>query len=322
MRRLLLALIFVMMPCFAWAQLATLIADKISFGNGDLVIAEGNVEILYDGRRILASKIIYNQAEDDIVIEGPLTVYEIDSGAVLTGAEAELTQDFRTGVIRGARFLLDDRLQIAAAEMNRVDGRYNQLYKAVASSCNICGEGTAPLWRIRAERIAHDQEARQLYFDNAWFEVAGVPIMYFPRLRMPDPTLRRASGFLIPELRNTTALGVGLRFPYFKTMGDHADLRISPYLSTKTRTVEARFRREFTFGSLLVEGAISSDNLTSDKLRAYVFAEGRFRLPKDFKLNVDLRVVSDPSYLLTYGPPAQQDRDHAHAARRTYLVEL
>ncbi|KMW56232.1 Outer membrane protein Imp [Candidatus Rhodobacter oscarellae] len=300
-RALLLALSLCLAPLWALAQNATLIADTISFGGEDVVIAEGNVEILYGDQRIQADRIVFDQAADELRIEGPLTIIDETSGAVLTGQDAVLTQDMRRGIIRGARFLLADRLQIAAAELNRVDGRYNQLYKAVASSCNVCSETSTPLWRIRAKRIAHDQETRQLYFDNAWFEVAGVPVVYFPRLRMPDPTLRRATGFLIPELRNSTTLGVGLKFPYFIAINDQSDLRLRPYISSRTRTLEARYRREFSFGSLIVEGAVSSDNLTDDPLRTYLFAEGRFRLPRDFALNVDLRLVSDPSYLIAYG---------------------
>lgn len=280
-------------------SVATLIADQISFGGGDRIIAEGNVEILYDGRRVLAERIIYDQATDEVILDGDVVVLDIESGAVLTGEAAELNADFNEGLIQGARFLIDDQLQIAAAEMNRVDGRYNQLYKAVASSCRVC-EGKDPLWQIRAKRIAHDQEERQLYFDDAVFEIGGVPVMYFPHLRMPDPSLRRATGFLIPQLRNSSTLGVGLRFPYFITLGKSADLRLTPYVSTKTRTLEARYRKEFTFGSLVVDGAISQDNLTNDEIRTYLFAKGRFRLPRDFDLNVDVRLVSDPSYLLTY----------------------
>jgi len=105
---------------------------------------------------------------------------------------------------------------------------------------------------------------------------------------------------LVPQFRNSSTLGVGLKFPYYITLGDHADIRITPYISTKTRTIEARFRREFKFGSLVVDGAISQDNLTNDQVRTYLFAKGRFRLPKEFKLNIDVRLVSDTSYLLTY----------------------
>ncbi|MEL7115355.1 MAG: LPS assembly protein LptD [Pseudomonadota bacterium] len=311
--------VFLMLGALLWsataaqAQLATLIADRISFGDGDEVIAEGNVEIFFENRRVLAERLIYDLNTDRITFDGGLKIQDEDTGGFVTADAAELTQDFQEGIIQGARYILAEQLQIAAVELNRVDGRYNQLYKAVATSCQICKNGP-PLWQIRAERVAHDQEEQQLYFENAFFEVGGVPVFYFPRLRMPDPTLRRATGFLVPQIRNSSTLGVGLKFPYFITLGESADLRIRPYISTKTRTVEARYRRAFSFGSLQVDGAISQDNLTTDDFRAYIFASGRFELPEDFRLNVDLRLVSDNNYLITY--------DYSTADRLSNEVEL
>ncbi len=302
MRRALTLLAFCLFwPAAAAAQFATLVADSVTVSaSGNVIVAAGNVEVLYEGERLLASRIVYDRVADTLDISGPITIIET-GGSVLTGQDARLSRDLRNGIIRGARVLLDGQMQVAAVEMNRVQGRYNQLYKAVASSCRVCANDPTPLWQIRARRVVHDQLERQLYFDHAVFEVMGLPVAYFPRLRLPDPTLRRATGFLIPEIRTSSNLGVGLRFPYFITMGDHADLRLTPYISPDTRTLEARFRREFSFGSLVMTGAVSRDNLMPDETRAYVFAEGRFRLPRDFDLNVDLRLVSDNSYLLAYG---------------------
>ena len=282
------------------STLTTLTADSIAVSGSDTVTASGNVEVLYQGQRLLASRIIYNRVTDTLRIEGPITLIEAD-GQVLVASEATLSGTLDQGTMKDARMLLDGQMQIAAVELNRVDGRFNQLFKAIASSCKVLlGGGKVPLWQIRARSIVHDQIERQLYFDNARFEVMGVPVAYFPRLRLPDPTLRRSTGFLIPVLRNSSNLGIGIKFPYFVTLGDSADFTFTPYISSKTKTLEGRFRREFRFGSLVLDGAISRDDLTTDEFRSYLFAEGRFRLPKDFRLNVDLRVVSDPGYLLTY----------------------
>jgi len=299
-RALTLTLLLIFWPLTALAQMATLVADNVSIDDGGAqVVATGNVEILYDGQRLLASKIIYTSSTDELEISGPVTIVEA-SGAVLTGDSAVLSRNMERGIIKGARFLLDGQMQVAAEEMNRVDGRYNQLYKAVASSCRICAGSTVPLWQIRARRVVHDQQERQLYFNDAWFEVGGVPIMYFPYLRLPDPTLKRATGFLMPQIKTSSTLGIGLKNPYFITLGDHADLLLTPYLSAKTRTLEARFRRAFSFGTLEVNGAASIDDLTTDPVRTYMFAEGRFNLPRDFDMNVDLQLVSDNAYLLAY----------------------
>ena len=301
-RRVLLALLLAavtLWPMQPVAQVATLIADNVTFDGQDTVVATGNVEVLYEGQRLLADKIVYDRAKDELNIVGDVRLIEKD-GQVLTADSATISGDLRTGIMQGARVVLNEQMQIAAAEINRVDGRYNQLYKSVASSCRICGQGSAPLWRIRAKRIVHDQEERQLYFDQARFEVVGVPVMYFPRLRLPDPTLRRATGFLIPQIKKTSALGTGFKFPYFVTLGDHADVLLTPYLSSRTRTLEARFRRSFRWGDVELNGAVSQDALRTDATRAYLFGAGRFNLPRDFKLNVDLELVSDESYLLAY----------------------
>ena len=216
-----------------------------------------------------------------------------------------LTSDLREGVIRGVRFLLDERTQAAAVELHRVDGRYVQLFKAVASSCTVCEERPTPLWSISARRVIHDRVRRQLFFHGARFEIAGVPVFYFHRLRMPDHTVGRASGFLIPQFQTTSNLSTGVKIPYFITLGDHADLLLTPYVSSRTNTLEGRFRRELTFGSLIMTGALTDDDLSPveldpNDLRGYLFAEGRFFLPRNFRLNLDLELVSDNSYLLTY----------------------
>ena len=288
-------------PLAAAAQYATLVANNISLlEDGNTLVADGNVEVHYEGDRLIARKITYDQAADTLDITGPVTLID-RNGTVLTGQSAQLSRNLRNGIIRGARFTIDGQMQVAATEVNRLEGSHNQLYKAVASSCRVCSADETPLWQIRAHRIIHDQDERQLYFKHAFFELAGLPIAYFPRLRMPDPTVRRYTGFLTPEIKVSSTLGAGVKLPYFITLGDHADLRLTPYLSPETRTLESRFRREFSFGSLQANGAFSVDSLRDGGNRSYLFAEGRFHLPRDFDFNVDLRQVSDVSYLLAYG---------------------
>lgn len=292
--------------CAALAQPTTLVADSIRFDTDeDNVIAEGNVEIFHDGQRIKSDRVIYNQATDTVTFDGEVTMHDEGDEGIVVADAAELSDGFKQAVIQGARLLIGEQLQVAAVELHRAEGRYNQAYKAVASTCRVCGTNK-PLWQIRARSIAHDEEKKQLYFDRAVFELGGVPVMYFPKLRMPDPTLRRATGFLIPEWRNSDVLGMGLKFPYFVVLGDHQDLRLTPYISPKTRTFEARYRRAFTFGDLTVSGAVSQDNLTTDPYRAYLALDGNFDLPRDFKMQLDLNWVSTPdnAYLVTYNYPA------------------
>ncbi|MBV2361349.1 LPS assembly protein LptD [Thalassococcus sp. CAU 1522] len=303
MRALILCvLLLVMTPPAVHAQdssPALLVADSVTVESDSRLIATGNVEALHDGVHLSATRIVYDQSSDSVVIEGPIRLTDAE-GTILLADQAQLDTRFRNGLLTGARMVLDQQLQLAATEARR-EGRYTQLRKVAVTSCQVCGSDGVPLWQIRASRVIHDRDERQLYFDDAQFRVLDVPVFWLPRLRLPDPTLKRAPGFLIPSIRSTTLLGTGLKLPYFVPIGDHQDITITPYLSPVTRTVELRYRRAFHNGDLTVDTTLSSDSLLPGEVRGLFFAEGAFDLRDGFKLTFDIETVSDNSYINDYG---------------------
>lgn len=322
MLRAALVLVFALLGAQVTAQSAetgpvTLLADSVLVeAGGDRLIATGNVEALQDGTRITASAVVYDRQADRIDIQGPIRITQ-PNGDVLTATQAELDPGFRNGLLESARFVLDEQLQIASARAARVEGRYTAMSQVAATSCQICGD-RPPLWAIRASRVVHDAEARQLYFDDAQLRILGVPVFYIPRMRLPDPTLDRARGFLIPELKTSSLLGFGIKLPYFIPLGDHADLTLTPYLSPETSTLELRYRQAFRRGDITVNGAVSRDTLEAGEMRGLFFAEGAFRLPRDFRLTFDIEAVTDESYLNDYNSDFKKDRlDSALTLSRT-----
>lgn len=310
MRQVLLALLMMVLPAAAWSQgAATLVADTVRIERGARLIAQGNIEVLYAGSRLTASQIIYDQATDQLEIAGPIIITTAD-GTILTARRANLDPQLENGMLQSARLVLDQQLQLAAAQIDRADGRYSQLYKTAVTSCQVCA-GQAPLWEIRAERVVHDEEERQLYFTNAQFLLRGFPIFALPRMRLPDPTLDRATGFLIPRIRTTNQLSTGVKLPYFITLGDHRDITVTPYLSAKTTTIELEYRQAFSNGDIRVSSAFSRDTLLSEQDRAYLFAEGLFDLGRDYTLRFDIEGVTDDAYLLDY---AYSDKDRLDSA--------
>lgn len=292
---------------FAWGpgraqaqDFATLIADRIRAEGQDRLIASGNVEVLHKGVRMRARQVIYDRRADRLEITGPIVLTD-GPNVTLLGDSAELTPDLRAGLVQGARMVLNRQLQLAANEIARVEGRYTQLSKVVSSSCKVCEANPTPLWEIRATRVVHDQERRLLYFDNAQFRVAGFPIAYVPRLRVPDPTLKRAPGFLIPTVKSTSLLGTGVKLPYFIPLGDDKDITVTPFATTGgARSVELRYRQAFRNGDMEFNGALARDDLRDDTTRAYVFGAGRFDLANDFVLDFNIEAVSDDAFLLDY----------------------
>lgn len=321
---LLLLAVFAGLPRDGIAQstgAATLVADKVWIDNNNTLTAEGHVEILHGTTRIKATRITYGGTDGALRIDGPITMIEGDDIIVLASS-AELDSEMQNGILRGARMVLSQQLQLAAAEIHRVNGRYTQLYKTVASSCQICAEHPVPLWQIRARRIIHDQQERQLYFDDAVLRVLDVPILYLPRLRLPDPTLKRATGFLTPTFKSSSKLGWGLKIPYFIKLGDHADITLTPFIGTKTKTFELGFRRAFRSGDISFEGALSSDDILPGRDRGYFFGKGRFELPREYVLNFDVEITSDRDYLLDYGYSSKDRLDSAISISRTRRDKL
>ncbi|KPU84628.1 hypothetical protein JI58_02700 [Marinosulfonomonas sp. PRT-SC04] len=299
----------------------TLVADKLWIDADNTLTAQGHVEILHGTTRIKATRIVYSGVDGSLRIDGPITLTEGDEIIVLASS-AEMDSDLQNGILRSARMVLGQQLQLAATEIHRVNGRYTQLYKTVTSSCQICANNPVPLWEIRARRIIHDQQERQLYFDNAVLRLMDIPIFYLPRLRLPDPSLKRATGFLVPTFSSSSNLGWGLKSPYFIKLGDHADLTVTPFIATKTKTIELGFRRAFRTGDISFQGAFSNDDVRPDKDRGYFFGEGRFDLPRDYTLDFDLELTSDRSYLQDYGFSSKDRLDSAISISRTKRDQL
>lgn len=276
-----------------------LIADHIYITGSDRLTAEGNVEALQGNVRVEAKRIIYDRFTGKVLVTGPIRLTQGDYIQIIAEF-AELDTDFQNGLIRGARVVMDQRLQLMTRQIKRVDGRFNVMGRTSVTSCKVCDDGSPPLWQIRAKRIVHDEDERQIYFDNAQFRVLDIPVLYLPKLRLPDPTLERATGFLIPSMQNNSNVGTGVRIPYFIRLGDHKDLTITPYLATNAKTLELRYRQAFRAGGIEFNGAISTDNFGPGNPRGYLFGLGAFELGNDYRLTFDVKLASDRAYLLDY----------------------
>ncbi|SLN11846.1 LPS-assembly protein LptD [Ruegeria meonggei] len=291
---------------------ALLVADQVFITPERVLVAEGNVEAFQGDIKITADRITYDRDTGALTLEGPI---RIDQGGATTilADSAELDDGIQNGLLIGARMVFDQQLQIGSVQATRAAGRYTQFSKVSATSCHVCANGKPPIWQIRARKVTHDQLERQLYFEGAQFRVLDVPVFYFPYLRLPDPTLDRATGFLVPSVRTTSQLGTGVRVPYFIKLGDHKDLTLTPYLSAKTRTLGARYRQAFKRGRIQLQGAYTRDDLEEGEDRGYFFADGFFNLNDGYRFTFDIKTTSDDAYLADYGLP-DFDRLRSEAA--------
>lgn len=288
-------------PILAWsAQLQTKIsADTINVQGGELLIATGNVIIQHGKNAVKANALTFDKKTNEIRFEDLKEFY--DGNAIrISAEEAILNSTLSSGVIYAARILLNETLKIKAEQ---IELQNNQVFSASGisqvTSCEEC-PGKPPNWYLTASSAKRDTENLDIVYRNVTVRARGFPIAYLPYLRMPDPSVDRANGFLVPEAVLTSNLATGLKIPYFIPMGLSRDILITPYFSSKTKTLEYRYRQKFNQGELAFTGAFSNDELKKNELRYFSRAIGSFDLGYGVDLNFDIGKVRDNSYLGDY----------------------
>lgn len=284
-------------------QPVALVADQIEY-DADLrrLVATGSVQVYYGDRTLTADRITYDDRTGRIEAEGNLVLRD-PTGATVFADFADLDADLKDGLISGAQGVLGAQAKLAAVEGRRFDERYNTLSKAVYSPCKVCQEDPTPLWRIRARRIIHDEQEKIIHYENATFDVLGIPIAWLPYFHHPDPTVNRASGFLMPSFENSTNFGLAIKQPYYWVIDDQSDATLTPFATTDDGLfLIGEYRRAFASGFMRLGGSIGYDDYDGeDSLRGHVDAEGLFRLGGDIEWGFDLDFASDDGYLGRYG---------------------
>ena len=286
-------------------NITNLIADEIKINQAGELVASGAVTVWYEDRKVTASSITYASKNDKLIIRGPVRIIDNQSTMILAD-QAELSEDLKVGIIKSAKIILGYQVQIAAAKVLQKDARYSEAFNIAATSCHVCINKT-PLWQIRARKIVQDKFEKQIYFEHAQLRVLDIPVFYLPFMRLPDPSLKRATGLLAPKLKTSSVLNTGIKIPYFIRLNKHKDFTITPFYSPKTKTIEYRYRQAYTSGFMLIEGALTRDALIPNKNRGYILSDTSLILQNGYNLGIQLQAVSDPSYLFEYDF-AQLDR--------------
>ena len=291
---------------------SNMIADEIEIIGQTTVIARGNVEIWHDGRRLRANRLVFNQNTQVLKIDGPIEIKD-NNGTQIFANDAQLGRDLRRGIVNGARLILQQRFEIKADEISLDGEAFTSASDVFATACDTCN-GKIPTWHIKATSLRHDQGAQQIYLKNARFFLYSfpIPLFYLPTLRLPEPGVTRARGFLVPELSTNSILETGIKIPYFVPIDESRDLKITPYISPNTKTLEYRYRQAYKDGNLEVNGAFSHDTVHSSSDRNYIFGRRNFNLQNGYKLNMNVELVSDRSYLSDYSY-STNDRLHSFA---------
>jgi LPS-assembly protein len=279
----------------------------------NVVTADGNVQLYYQGRTLEADKVIYNRTTNRVYAEGNAKLTEAD-GTITYASRFDLTDDFRNGFIDSLSTVSKDKTYLTAPRGERAEGETTVLDKSTYTACEPCKEHPEkpPLWQVKALRIIHKSEEQTIYYEDAYFELAGVPIAYFPYLSSADPSVTKKSGFLAPRFLDNTFLGFGAAIPYFWNLAPDYDVTLTPTVLSRQGVlgqVEWRQRLENGSYSIRLSGIDQLDPSAFDaspygtgqrELRGAIESAGQFYINPSWKFGWDVAVFSDKYFFEDY----------------------
>lgn len=293
-------------------------ADELINRDKEKIIeAVGDVVVKRDMMTVYADRLLYYQQEDKLVAVGNVRMEEMN-GNVVFADKVEMQDKMSRAEMNEIKAILQDESRIWAEEFRKKENDNKVMRRAIYTPCDFCEGEESPLWQIRARKVTHDAESKNINYNDAFVDIKGVPIFYTPFFSHPDPTVKRRSGFLTPAIGSSNYLGETLQLNYFWVINDHADFLFSPIFNTdKDPVLGGIYRQYFNKGYVEMEGTYLKDN---DKARpdnrGNLFAYGRYELNDYWVFDTNINYASDSLYL------KELDLDHEDDAWLTSNVRL
>lgn len=286
--------------------------------------ARGSVDGRYQERTIRADEVIYHLDEGRVVASGNVVLISAD-GSSQTAETLELSNELEAGNASNFTSRLPNGGRTGATFATRRTDDGIDLYNAYYTACEACKEDDkkTPTWQIKARRVSQDKDKNMILYKDAVFELFGLPVFYTPYLAHPDPSQERASGWLNPFGGYSSTKGAFIELPYYIELDDYSELTLTPHLFTGANPLLGmNYRRKFYSGEVNIDSSFtyasafdrdgnafdttdiftgSSDHAPLGKrLRSHLFANGDFRLSKDWDWGFTAQATSDDLYLRRY----------------------
>jgi LPS-assembly protein len=276
----------------------------------DTVSAVGNVKIYYAGYTLQAEKVAYNKKTGRLVASGNVKLTD-PSGANFYAENFDITDDFRDGFVQSLRVDTPDRTHFAAESAQRSGGETTTFTNGVYTACEPCIEHPEkpPLWNVKAAKIVVDHKAQMVYFTDAQMEFFGLPVAYFPYFGIPDPSVKRKSGLLMPNAGYSAHVGAFLSVPYYWAPAPNYDVTFTPTVYSRQGLMGAvEWRHRVDNGQYTLKGAgiyqldpgAFADKPGDRRFRGSLRTTGEFYINKDWTFGWDGTLSSDRTFTRDY----------------------
>jgi len=314
---------------------------------GDVVTAEGSADDRVFARvrdhSLRAEQFTYDTKSGVATAAGQAEIVAPD-GSVVHASRVELDSDLKAGVAVNLAMRLANGASLMAATAVRRSENVSELNRVLFTPCPICDVNgpKQPSISIQADKAVQDQDLRAILYRNVVFRVGGVPVFYLPAFAHPDPSVERASGFLIPFPDFDEGRGVSLEVPYLHVVSPSEDWLISPQINTKVAPLlNLQWRRRFDSGSIVVRGGYTHERNFGDfdqdgdgdaesnvrfgdrTNRSYLLAHGKFDLDGPWRWGFTAERTSDKTLFDRYNVrDTYQDNGLYYGDRRRLISQI
>lgn len=288
-------------------------ADALQYdSNSEVVTANGNVQLLREGNRLRADKVVWDRTSGKVEAQGNVSIIDAD-GNVAYGDRFDVTDTLKDGAVDNMLLVLQSGGRLASVKGTRVNGVYT-LNRATYTGCAVedsDGCPKEPTWQINAIKVVYDPTRERVTYTNANIELFGLPLIPLPGLSHPVGE-GGGSGLLVPNLRYDRNNGFEAALPYYFKLAPNRDVTITPHVYTGVLPMlEANYRHLYDRGAYTVTGyatygrrlGIGSDAVSTNAekdIRGYIDASGKMQLSPEWSLDGSIRLATDRTFLRRY----------------------
>jgi len=316
-------LLLLAVPCHAQqvrlpsgkGQYAELSSDGPQTRKGDLFIADKSVDLQYAAMRLRADHLEYNDTTHDSLAQGHVQFdYENEH---LEADEAHF--NFTTGVgtftnVRGSIKILRRPNPVVLVsdnplyfEARRVERYENNVFVVHQAWITICDQ-QRPTWQMFAPR-ARIRLNKSVALVNANFRLFKVPLIWLPYATAPAGQKIRQSGFLLPDIGNSSTKGYVFGDAYYWAPTTWADATIGVQDYTKrgsSQRAEIRLRPaentsfSYTYYAVIDRGLPNANGVLVSQGGHQQRLELQSVLPQGWRFVADFNQLSSLTFRLAF----------------------
>ena len=300
----------------AKGQYAELSSDGPQSRRGDLFVADKNVDLQYAGMRLRADHIEYNEKTRDSLAQGHVQ-FDYENQHLEAG---EAHYNFASGAgtftnVRGTVRILrrpnpmvlvsDNPLYFEARHVERFAA--GDVFVVEQAWITICDQ-ERPTWQMFAPR-ARIRLNKNVALVNANFRLYKVPLLWLPYVTAPAGQRVRQSGFLLPDVGNSSTKGYVFGEALYLAPLTWADATLgAQYLSKRGSSQRAEIRMRpaedtsflYTYYGVIDRGLPDSSGVLQPQGGHQQQLQVQSLLPRGWRFVADYNQLSSLTFRLAF----------------------